>query len=267
MLAWHQWVPFVGHKMLVWHTEGRLLTADVQALHLLSGVAATIQFDLIVEDEAPLKPTSRRGLVRGNRVHNRFLHLVTRTGIVGTGGDEAGRWRDAVCYGGWRFGGGRKLVDDNGKVEKLEKISKAVHVEKAVEEAKVEKVAKNDEEKCEKQVMHPIRIPTAAAITHVLRNKQEFPLVRGVECILVINFRFILYIVRFIKDDEVDVKEIAAHLESAFLRCFRKVDMEVAGVHAGDWHNANAEEHITEPVASDALGSTAVVAVICSTHI
>ncbi|XP_074349413.1 protein phosphatase 2C 50-like isoform X2 [Apium graveolens] len=56
-------------------------------------------------------------------------------------------------------------------------------------------------------------------------------------------------------------------LENAFLRCFRKVDMEVAGVHAGDGHNANAEEHIAEPVASDAVGSTAVVAVICSTHI
>ncbi|KAL8094945.1 hypothetical protein AgCh_036454 [Apium graveolens] len=56
-------------------------------------------------------------------------------------------------------------------------------------------------------------------------------------------------------------------LENAFLRCFRKVDMEVAGVHASDRHNANAEEHITEPVASDDVGSTAVVAVICSTHI
>ncbi|KAL8120480.1 hypothetical protein AgCh_017595 [Apium graveolens] len=83
----------------------------------------------------------------------------------------------------------------------------------------------------------------------------------------VINFRFIFYFVRFIKDDEVDVKEIAAHLKNDFLRCFRKVDMEVVGVHAGDWHKANAEEHITEPVASDVVGSAAIVAVICSTHI
>ncbi|KAL8123667.1 hypothetical protein AgCh_011592 [Apium graveolens] len=106
---------------------------------------------MLTVGEAPLKPTSRRGPVRGKWAHNRFLHLVTRTGIIGTGGDEVGRWRDAVCYGGWRFGGGRKLVDDNGKVEKLEKILKVVHVEKAVEEAKVETVAKNDEEKSEKQ--------------------------------------------------------------------------------------------------------------------
>lgn len=47
-------------------------------------------------------------------------------------------------------------------------------------------------------------------------------------------------------------------LEKAFLRCFRKVDMEVAGT-------ADGEEH--EPVASNAVGSTAVVTVICSTHI
>lgn len=56
-------------------------------------------------------------------------------------------------------------------------------------------------------------------------------------------------------------------LENAFLRCFRKVDMEVAGVHEGDGRPANAEEHNSEPIASDAVGSTAVVAVICSTHI
>lgn len=57
-------------------------------------------------------------------------------------------------------------------------------------------------------------------------------------------------------------------LENAFLRCFRKVDMEVAGsVHAGNGCTANAEEHNAEPIASDAVGSTAVVTVICSTHI
>lgn len=62
-------------------------------------------------------------------------------------------------------------------------------------------------------------------------------------------------------------KDWQEQLENAFLRCFRKVDMEVAGVHAGDGRNANAEEHQPEPIASDAVGSTAVVAVICSTHI
>lgn len=56
-------------------------------------------------------------------------------------------------------------------------------------------------------------------------------------------------------------------LENAFLRCFRKVDMEVAGVHAGNGCTANAVEHKSEPIASDAVGSTAVVTVICSTHI
>ncbi|XP_017243152.1 protein phosphatase 2C 50 [Daucus carota subsp. sativus] len=53
-------------------------------------------------------------------------------------------------------------------------------------------------------------------------------------------------------------------LENAFLRCFRRVDMEVAGVDPG---NANGEERNLEPIASDAVGSTAVVTLICSTHI
>ncbi|KAL8109516.1 hypothetical protein AgCh_025575 [Apium graveolens] len=124
---------------------------ELEVRHLdVPEIKATIQFDLIVDDEAPLNLTWRKGPVPEIRVHYHFLHLVTRTRIVGTGGDEVCRWRDAVCYRGWRFGGGQKLVDDNGKVEKLEKISKGVHVEKAVEEAKVQKVAKNDEKKSEK---------------------------------------------------------------------------------------------------------------------
>lgn len=53
-------------------------------------------------------------------------------------------------------------------------------------------------------------------------------------------------------------------LENAFLRCFRRVDMEVAGADPG---NANGEERNLEPIASDAVGSTAVVTLICSTHI
>ncbi|KAL2553818.1 protein phosphatase 2C 77-like [Forsythia ovata] len=47
-----------------------------------------------------------------------------------------------------------------------------------------------------------------------------------------------------------------------FLNCFRKVDDEVGGFHGGDGESA-----MIEPVAPDAVGSTAVVAIVCPTHI
>lgn len=46
--------------------------------------------------------------------------------------------------------------------------------------------------------------------------------------------------------------------EKAFLKCFQKVDAEVGGVNEGTTDAI---------IASDAVGSTAVVSVICSTHI
>lgn len=51
--------------------------------------------------------------------------------------------------------------------------------------------------------------------------------------------------------------------EGAFSRCFLKVDAEVGGVrqgHAGGEANA-------EPIAPETVGSTAVVAIVCPTHI
>ncbi|CAA2961159.1 probable phosphatase 2C 50 isoform X1 [Olea europaea subsp. europaea] len=47
-----------------------------------------------------------------------------------------------------------------------------------------------------------------------------------------------------------------------FLNCFRKVDDEVGGFHGGDGESA-----MVEPVAPEAVGSTAVVAIVCPTHI
>ncbi|CAA2963479.1 probable phosphatase 2C 50 isoform X1 [Olea europaea subsp. europaea] len=47
-----------------------------------------------------------------------------------------------------------------------------------------------------------------------------------------------------------------------FLNCFRKVDDEVGGFHGRDGENA-----MLEPVAPEAVGSTAVVAILCPTHI
>ena len=59
--------------------------------------------------------------------------------------------------------------------------------------------------------------------------------------------------------------------EKAFTDCFQKVDDEVGGKSRG---NSMGEEDINdcsvpppEPVAPETVGSTAVVAVICSSHI
>lgn len=56
--------------------------------------------------------------------------------------------------------------------------------------------------------------------------------------------------------------------EKAFLKCFQKVDAEVGGVRIGNNEGtADATEPSLEAIASDAVGSTATVTVICSTHI
>ncbi|KAI4380774.1 hypothetical protein MLD38_006924 [Melastoma candidum] len=53
------------------------------------------------------------------------------------------------------------------------------------------------------------------------------------------------------------------HLERAFSGCFQKVDAEVGGVSRGE---DGKRTHI-EAVTPDTVGSTAVIALICSTHI
>jgi Protein phosphatase 2C len=59
--------------------------------------------------------------------------------------------------------------------------------------------------------------------------------------------------------------------ERAFIDCFQKVDDEVGGKLArGDTQTTPAAtnpEGVLEPVAPETAGSTAVVAVICSSHI
>ncbi|XP_077239759.1 protein phosphatase 2C 7-like isoform X2 [Tasmannia lanceolata] len=57
--------------------------------------------------------------------------------------------------------------------------------------------------------------------------------------------------------------------EKAFTGCFLKVDSEVGGkVSRGSFGSkVNASEGSTEPVAPETVGSTAVVAVLCSSHI
>uniref|UniRef100_A0A5B7B5D3 protein-serine/threonine phosphatase n=1 Tax=Davidia involucrata TaxID=16924 RepID=A0A5B7B5D3_DAVIN len=55
--------------------------------------------------------------------------------------------------------------------------------------------------------------------------------------------------------------------EKAFLSCFLKVDAEVRGVRKGNGGVADTSEGSLKPVAPDAVGSTAVVAIICPTHI
>ncbi|XP_021746135.1 probable protein phosphatase 2C 50 [Chenopodium quinoa] len=56
--------------------------------------------------------------------------------------------------------------------------------------------------------------------------------------------------------------------EKAFFRAFHKIDAEVGGVHqdhAGV--NDDSPETSLEPIAPETVGSTAIVAVVCSTHI
>jgi serine/threonine protein phosphatase PrpC len=61
---------------------------------------------------------------------------------------------------------------------------------------------------------------------------------------------------------EVDVKE---PWEKVFGDCFHKVDDEVSG-KATMFSNGSSESR-AEPVAADNVGSTAVVAVVCSSHV
>ncbi|GAB2218095.1 hypothetical protein Droror1_Dr00001313 [Drosera rotundifolia] len=57
-------------------------------------------------------------------------------------------------------------------------------------------------------------------------------------------------------------------LEKCFMRCFLKADAEVGMVRRGDAGTDNGEsEADLEPIAPETVGSTAVVAVVCSTHI
>lgn len=53
--------------------------------------------------------------------------------------------------------------------------------------------------------------------------------------------------------------------ESAFTKCFLKVDAEVGGMAHGSAGSGN--DCCAEPVAPETVGSTSVVAVICSSHI
>ncbi|WOL02996.1 putative protein phosphatase 2C 50 [Canna indica] len=65
--------------------------------------------------------------------------------------------------------------------------------------------------------------------------------------------------------------------EKAFVACFQKVDDEVGGKESGENRGSTADAHaevdqhipnvLSEPVAPETVGSTAVVAVICSSHI
>jgi protein phosphatase 2C len=62
---------------------------------------------------------------------------------------------------------------------------------------------------------------------------------------------------------EVDVKE---PWEKVFGDCFQKVDDEVSG-KASMFPSGSREPRAAEPVAADNVGSTAVVAVVCSSHV
>lgn len=56
--------------------------------------------------------------------------------------------------------------------------------------------------------------------------------------------------------------------EKAFTNCFQKVDDEVGGTVSRGIVNGDQSDMITsEPVAPETVGSTAVVALICSSHI
>ncbi|GMH04097.1 hypothetical protein Nepgr_005936 [Nepenthes gracilis] len=56
--------------------------------------------------------------------------------------------------------------------------------------------------------------------------------------------------------------------EKAFYRCFLKVDAEVGGSQQGNMEgNGSVPETDLEPIAPETVGSTAVVAVVCSSHI
>jgi protein phosphatase 2C len=61
---------------------------------------------------------------------------------------------------------------------------------------------------------------------------------------------------------EVDVKE---PWEKVFGDCFQKVDDEVSG-KANKFSDGSSESR-AEPVAADNVGSTAVVAAVCSSHV
>ncbi|MFS7981007.1 putative protein-serine/threonine phosphatase [Helianthus anomalus] len=57
---------------------------------------------------------------------------------------------------------------------------------------------------------------------------------------------------------------VKVHWEKTFINCFKKVDDEVGGKTSGIIDGSNA---ISEPVALETVGSTAVVALICVSHV
>eukprot|EP00262_Sarcandra_glabra_P000657 TRINITY_DN1079_c0_g2_i1.p1 TRINITY_DN1079_c0_g2~~TRINITY_DN1079_c0_g2_i1.p1 ORF type:complete len:552 (-),score=102.26 TRINITY_DN1079_c0_g2_i1:568-2223(-) len=69
--------------------------------------------------------------------------------------------------------------------------------------------------------------------------------------------------------DASDRDNLQLQWEKAFTGCFLKVDAEVGGrVNKGsNGSNSDSSEGSPEPVAPETVGSTAVVAILCSTHI
>jgi protein phosphatase 2C len=56
--------------------------------------------------------------------------------------------------------------------------------------------------------------------------------------------------------------------KKAILNCFLKVDAEIGEAHRGsNGSNSDASEVFQESIAPETVGSTAVVAILCSTHI
>lgn len=56
--------------------------------------------------------------------------------------------------------------------------------------------------------------------------------------------------------------------KKAILNCFLQVDAEIGGVHRGsNGSDSDASEVFQESIAPETVGSTAVVAILCSTHI
>ncbi|KAL9242131.1 hypothetical protein vseg_016162 [Gypsophila vaccaria] len=62
-------------------------------------------------------------------------------------------------------------------------------------------------------------------------------------------------------------EDILQQWERALSRCFLKVDAEVGGVELGESAGSNVPEAGIEPIAPETVGSTAVVAVVCPSHI
>ncbi|KAG7988691.1 hypothetical protein I3843_03G200400 [Carya illinoinensis] len=55
--------------------------------------------------------------------------------------------------------------------------------------------------------------------------------------------------------------------KKAIFNCFLKVDAEVGGVQGNNGSNTEASEATSKPITPETVGSTAVVAILCSTHL